>query len=67
MLWFIVGLVLGFGVGRNTREKEVVDYSKIDAKLKNDLSVAQNLNQSLAKDKNDLREEIWKLKQKVNK
>ena len=62
MIWIVIGLVLGFAIGHNIKSKDTTDYSKIDAKLRDDLKVAQNLNESLLKDKNDLQEKLWKLK-----
>ena len=49
------------------RPTDTTDYSKIDFKLRQDLSVAQNLNNSLKTDLSNAKEELWKLKQeKIN-
>ena len=56
VLYFLLGLVVGF----NSRKEPKVDYEKIDANLRDDLEVAQNLNTSLLKDKHDLQEKLWK-------
>jgi len=63
MGWFLLGLVLGYVIGKEPHQKNPpIDYSKIDEKLRNELSIAQNLNQSLLADKHSLQEQIWKLK-----
>jgi len=62
MGWMILGLLLGFLIGLEYRQKDPsIDYSKIDEKLRNELSIAQNLNQSLLADKHELQEKLWKL------
>jgi len=58
VLYFLIGLIIGY----NTRGESKVDYEKIDAKLKEELEVAKNLNESLLKDKHDLQEKLWKAK-----
>ena len=37
-------------------------YEQLDEKLRRDLTVAQNLVESLKQDKNELQQEVWKLK-----
>jgi hypothetical protein len=58
VLYFLIGLAIGY----NSRRQPRVDYEKIDAKIRDDLEVAKNLNESLLKDKHDLQEKLWKLK-----
>ena len=62
ILYFLIGLAIGY----NSRRDPTVDYEKIDAKLRADLEVAKNLNESLLKDKIDLQEKLWKLKNEKN-
>jgi len=63
MIWLIVGGLLGFVIGYESRYKSpTIDYSNVNEKLLNDLNVAQNLNQSLLTDKKELQEQLWKLK-----
>ena len=63
MLWFFLGLALGFLIGKEPYYKSPpIDYSKVDEKLRKELIIAQNLNQSLLADKHDLQEQLWKLK-----
>lgn len=63
MIWFALGLLLGFIIGHESHQKGPnIDYSKVDEKLRNKLSIARNLNQSLLTDKQELQEKLWKLK-----
>jgi hypothetical protein len=63
MGWFILGLLLGYVIGKEPYQKgSPIDYSKVDEKLRNELSIAQNLNQSLLADKRSLQEQLWKSK-----
>ena len=57
VLYFLIGLAIGY----NSRKEPKVDYEKIDARLRADLEVARNLNESLLKDKHDLQEKLWKV------
>jgi hypothetical protein len=42
-----------------------IDYEQVEEKLRKELYIAKNLNESLAKDKNELLEQNWKLKQRI--
>jgi len=63
MIYFVIGLMLGFALGMNSKQRDPVDYSQLDQKLRSDLAVAENLNNSLKKDLAEAKETIWKLKQ----
>jgi len=62
MIWLVLGLVLGYVIGAETKHKNPIDYSRLDQKLREDLVIAQNLNKSLLDDKHQLQEQVWKLK-----
>ena len=63
MIWLIVGGLLGFVIGYESQHKSpTVDYTNVNEKLLNELTVAQTLNQSLLADKSELQQQLWKLK-----
>jgi hypothetical protein len=64
-LFFVLGILIGINF---RHERAVYQYNKtleqVDQELRNKLRVAENLNVSLKKDKDSLKEELWKLRQK---
>ena len=56
---------MGLAVGYNMTKTPKIDYEQVDEKLRKELYIAKNLNESLAKDKNELLEQNWKLKQGI--
>ena len=62
-LYFFIGFGFGIAVMLNRKKPNPESIEQVDEKLRNELSVARNLNQSLLQDKRHLQEENWKLKQ----
>lgn len=65
----IIALFIGFGLGavwmaNRKQPVEELSVDDIDLKLRNELAVAKNLNESLLQDKRALWEENRKLKEK---
>ena len=54
----VIIFFLGYLVGVNTRYKPAPSTNE---ELQNELTIAQNLNYSLKKDKSELQEKLWKL------
>ena len=54
----VIIFFLGYLVGVNTRYKPAPPTNE---ELQNELTIAQNLNYSLKKDKTELQEKLWKL------
>jgi uncharacterized membrane protein SpoIIM required for sporulation len=62
---FVVVFLMGLAVGYNMTKTPKIDYEQVDEKLRKELYIAKNLNDSLTKDKNELLEKNWKLTQGI--
>jgi hypothetical protein len=62
IVWLLLGLALGFVIGRN--KQPVSKIVVTDEKIQSELQIARNLNKSLLDDKHDLQEKLWKLQGK---
>jgi hypothetical protein len=53
---FVIVFLIGLAVGYNMTKTPKIDYKQVDEKLRKELYIAKNLNESLTKDKNELLE-----------
>jgi len=63
IVMFMLALFFGFVCGRVSVKHEPPDLSNAELKLKEELVVAQNLNESLFQDLQEAKEALWKMKQ----
>jgi len=63
IVMFMLALFFGFVCGRVSVKHEPPDLSDAELKLKEQLAVAQNLNESLFQDLKQAKETLWKIKQ----
>lgn len=65
ILFILLGLVIGYSI-RHDREHraEYLVLEKVDARLRRELDVAKNLNDSLFKDVAELKEQLSTMKSK---
>lgn len=64
---FLAAVFCGFVAGRVSAKNEPPELSDIELKLKEELVVAQNLNESLFQDLQQAKEELQRLKTKKSK
>ena len=62
VLLFVVALFCGFVAGRVSDKNETPKTTDSEQKLREELAVAKNLNDSLFTDLQEAKETIWKLK-----
>jgi len=63
ILLFLAAVFCGFVAGRVSVKHEPPELSDAELKLKEQLAVAQNLNESLFQDLKQAKETLWKIKQ----
>lgn len=67
VLFILLGVVVGYNI-RHERElrKEYLVLEKVDTRLRRDLEIAKNLNDSLSKDVAELKDQLSVIKTKAS-
>lgn len=67
ILFILLGVIVGYNI-RHERElrKEYLVLEKVDTRLRRDLEIAKNLNDSLSKDVAELKDQLSVIKTKAS-